>query len=150
MAFMPGRRDGAKVETDGFRTALNPQAAHVLFASPGLKAAMNELVPVAEVSRPPGGDALRVGPQSQSQQLPAQHAASVSLAVLDNRWLVVGLLLVAGPMGLPALWFSRRFSKGVKIGVSIAYAVVTVALPVAMVWYWCETAVRPLVDALAR
>lgn len=82
--------------------------------------------------------------------IPVGRQPTRGLRVLDNRWLVVGLLLVVGPIGLPALWLSRRFSKKVKIGVSLGYALVTIGLPVAMIWYWCEMSLRPLVDALAR
>ena len=83
------------------------------------------------------------------QPVPVDRPPVVGLACLDNRWLVAALVLFAGPVGLPALWLSRRFSRGVKIGVSVAYAALTVALPVAMIWYWCEVSLRPLVDALA-
>jgi len=82
--------------------------------------------------------------------LPAQRGAVVGLACFDNRWLVVGLLLVAGPLGLPALWLSRRFSLAVKIATTALYTALTVALPIALVWYWCEAAVRPVVDALVK
>jgi hypothetical protein len=79
-----------------------------------------------------------------------ERAPAVGLTCLDNRWVVVGLLLVAGPAGLAALWLSRRFSKAVKIAATVAYAALTVAVPIALVRYWCETALRPLVDALAK
>lgn len=128
---------------------------------------MNELVVVNEVcsrcARPlcdgsglcPDCDApplpATILPDGSPGQLkPGGPGTTVGLACLDNRWLVVALLLVAGPVGLPALWLSRRFSKGVKIGVSIAYAVATIGVPVALIWYWCEMSLRPLADALAR
>lgn len=110
---------------------------------------MNELTPVVE--RPePEATTSEVAPRPVRLQAAGEAGSSLTLSVLDNRWLVVGLLLVAGPIGLPALWFSRRFSTKVKVGTTILYAIVTVVFPLAMVWYWCETAVRPLVDALVR
>lgn len=91
---------------------------------------------------PPGGNG--------KPPVPAERGPVVGLTCLDNRWLVVGLLLVAGPIGLPALWLSRRFSPGVKIATTVLYAALTVVVPIALVWYWCEAAVRPLVDALVK
>ena len=91
---------------------------------------------------PPGGNC--------GLPVPAERGPAVGLACLDNRWLVAGLLLVAGPIGLPALWLSRRFSRGVKIVTTALYAALTVAVPIALIWYWCEAAVRPLVDALVK
>lgn len=111
---------------------------------------MNELVAVDGHSAADDCDALRVASHSAARPATADRGVSVALAVLDNRWLVIGLVLVAGPVGLPALWFSRRFSRGVKIAATVFYALMTAVLPLAVVWYWCELAVRPLVDALAR
>ena len=98
---------------------------------------------------PPVSKAVLLG-SNCGQPIPADRPPTVGLACLDNRWMVVGLLLVAGPAGLPFLWFSRRFSKSVKILTSVAYAVLTVAVPLGLVWYWCEVSVRPLVNALAK
>lgn len=75
-------------------------------------------------------------------------AASPVVAMLDNRLLVVAIVLCAGPMGLPALWFSRRFSQRTKILTTIAYLLMTTILPLAIAWYFLEVAVRPVVDAL--
>ena len=128
---------------------------------------MNELVVLATTCsrcgepRPHGSE---VCPDCNSRELPtvvrpggncgppvpAERGPAVGLACLDNRWLVAGLLLVAGPIGLPALWLSRRFSRGVKIATTALYAALTVAMPMALIWYWCEAAVRPLVDALVK
>ncbi len=70
------------------------------------------------------------------------------VAMLDNRLLVVAIVLCAGPMGLPALWFSRRFSQRTKILTTIGYLLMTTVLPLAIAWYFLEVAVRPVVDVL--
>jgi len=67
---------------------------------------------------------------------------------LDNRLVVVGILLCAGPLGLPALWFSRRFSRVTKVVTTVAYFVFTAVLPLVIAWYWLDIAVRPLLEAL--
>jgi hypothetical protein len=71
-------------------------------------------------------------------------------AVLDNRLLVVAILLCAGPIGLPALWFSHRFSRRCKIIATTGYLLFTVILPLAMAWYSLDVALRPIVDALSQ
>ena len=68
---------------------------------------------------------------------------------LNNRLAVVGLIAVVGPIGLPALWFSRRFSKTTKITTTVIYFLVTALLPLLVVWYVFEISLRPLVDAFA-
>lgn len=75
-------------------------------------------------------------------------APSPLAAMLDNRLLVVAIVLCAGPIGLPALWFSRRFSQRTKIVTTIVYLLVTTILPLAVTWYFLEVAVRPVVDIL--
>jgi len=66
---------------------------------------------------------------------------------LNNRWLVIGLLLCLGPLGLPALWFSPRFGRVVKVGTTVAYLLLTVVVPVATIFYFLELSLRPLVNA---
>ncbi len=68
--------------------------------------------------------------------------------VLENRLLVIAILLCAGPMGLPALWFSHRFSRRTKILTTTGYLLVTAIVPLAIAWYFLEVAVRPVVDVL--
>ncbi len=68
---------------------------------------------------------------------------------LDNRLVVIGILLCAGPLGLPALWFSRRFSRVTKVVTTIVYFVLTAVLPLVIAGYYLDFAVRPLLEALA-
>ena len=75
---------------------------------------------------------------------------SLVAEVLDNRLFVIAILLCAGPIGLPALWFSHRFSRRSKIIVTAGYFLFTVILPLAIAWYFLDVALRPVVDALGE
>ena len=80
--------------------------------------------------------------------LPAGDSSWQSLRhALDNRLVVLALLAVAGPLGLPAVWLNRRFSRTTKIVLSLLFFAVTVVLPIVATWYACETLLRPLADA---
>ncbi len=89
--------------------------------------------------------------------VPARREQSLSLVqldptlarVLNNRLIVIAILSVAGPIGLPALWLSRRFSRPTKVITTVLFLLLTIGFPLAMVYYWCEVALRPLVDAFA-
>ena len=70
-------------------------------------------------------------------------------SLLNNRWAVIAILAVAGPIGLPALWFSGRFSRTGKVITTVLFFAVTVALPLAITYYFCEIALRPLVEAFS-
>jgi hypothetical protein len=69
---------------------------------------------------------------------------------LERRWVVLAILLCTGPIGLPLLWLSRRFSRLAKTGLTAGFVLVTVVLPIVLVWYWCDVAIQPVVEALAR
>jgi hypothetical protein len=71
-------------------------------------------------------------------------------AVLNSRLLVVTILLVAGPIGLPALWLSPRFSRVTKAVTTIGFFLLTVVLPLTGAWYVCEVLLRPLADAIKQ
>ena len=86
-------------------------------------------------------------PSRQSTVAPRREQSLVT-SVLENRSYVIAILLCAGPIGLPALWFSRRFSRRFKIIITTAYFLFTAVLPLAITWYVLDIAVRPLVDAL--
>ena len=97
------------------------------------------------IDRPP----VVLAPQSPPLVHPAAVPAELEAIrrVLDNRPLVVLLVLFAGPLGLPALWLSRRFPRWVKISISVAFLLLTVVAPIAVTWYYLNVAVAPLVDA---
>ena len=69
---------------------------------------------------------------------------------LQRRWVVLAILLCTGPIGLPLVWLSRRFSLLAKIGLTAGFVLLTVVLPIVLVWYWCDVAIHPLVEALGR
>lgn len=86
-------------------------------------------------------------PSVPATVVPVRQPSPVA-AVLDNRLIVIAILLCAGPLGLPALWLSRRFSRGTKIATTAGYLLVSAILPLAVAWYFLEVVVRPVVDAL--
>ncbi len=92
---------------------------------------------------------LTVVPSCQSTVAPRREQSLVTV-VLENRSYVIPLLLCVGPMGLPALWFSRRFSRRFKIITTTGYFLFTVILPLATAWYVLDVAVRPLMDVLSK
>jgi len=69
---------------------------------------------------------------------------------LERRWVVLAILLCTGPIGLPLVWLSSRFSKLAKIGLTAGFVLLTVIFPIVLVWYWCEVAIRPVVEVFAR
>ncbi|MEQ8785007.1 MAG: hypothetical protein RIC55_01855 [Pirellulaceae bacterium] len=93
--------------------------------------------------------------QAAGLSRPAGATAQIALsgpvaAVLNNRLLVVAILLVAGPIGLPALWLSPRFSRVTKAVCTIGFFLATVVLPLAGAWYAFEILLRPLADAIEQ
>ncbi len=70
--------------------------------------------------------------------------------VLENRGYVLAILLLAGPIGLPALWFSPRFSRVFKMVTTALYFLVTAILPIVVTWYLLDVAVRPLLEPLGN
>lgn len=56
-------------------------------------------------------------------------------------------MLLIGPLGLPALWLNRRFSRKSKILGTIGFLLLTIGLPIALTWYWCHHALQPLIEA---
>ena len=92
---------------------------------------------------------LAVVPSCQTD-VATRPAQSLVATVLENRGYVIAILLCAGPIGLPALWFSHRFSRRFKIIATGGYFLVTAVLPLAIAWYVLDIAVRPLVDALSK
>lgn len=95
-----------------------------------------ELVPAQTVS-------------SEPNSLPAQtnDGATTIQTVLNNRWAVMGIVAVIGPLGLPAVWFCPRFSSTTKILITAFYFLLTAVVPIVFVWWMVEDSVHPLVDA---
>ncbi len=97
-----------------------------------------------------GQAAAVVIPEANQIAAAPVHPISSARQLLDNRLFVVTLLLIVGPLGLPALWFNRRFSSLTKIFTTVVYFLLTAVLPLALAWYWLEIAVRPLVDSFSE
>ena len=70
--------------------------------------------------------------------------------VLDNRMAVIGLIAFLGPLGLLALWISQRFKTSTKIITTVAYVLLTILLPIAVIWYWLDYSTRPLLEAFGQ
>jgi len=62
----------------------------------------------------------------------------------ESPWIVLSsLFLFVGPLALPMLWRSRRFSTTWKIALSVLVAALTV-LVIWLMWYVIAKAVQPL------
>ena len=70
--------------------------------------------------------------------------------VVNNRLAVIGIIALLGPLALPALWFSPRFSRPTKIITTVTYVLLTTVLPIAIAWYWLDYSLRPLVDVFGK
>ena len=65
---------------------------------------------------------------------------------LNNRWLVIAIVALIGPLGLPALWFSPRFKPWIKVTVTAVYVLLTAVVPVVVSWYIMKESFHPLVE----
>lgn len=68
--------------------------------------------------------------------------------VLNNRLYVGIVIALIGPLGLPALWFSPRFSQRTKVILTTIFVVLTTVVPLAITWYFLDYSMRPLLDAI--
>ena len=75
-------------------------------------------------------------------------AIAAPATLLSHRAIVLGLLLFVGPAALPALWFSPTFSMRSKIITSVIYVGLTILIPLAIMFYWLQIAIAPLMDVL--
>jgi hypothetical protein len=91
---------------------------------------------------------LATGPQPLFVTM--NHPVSVVEEALNNRLVVTAILLLAGPIGLPALWFSPKFSGRAKIFATSIYFLITAMLPLAAAWYFLDVALRPLFEVFNR
>ena len=60
------------------------------------------------------------------------------------------MIALIGPLGLPALWFSPRFSNRTKIVLTSIFVLMTAVVPLAVTWYFLDYSMQPLLDALVR
>ncbi len=117
---------------------------------------MNELIVASVLCDHCGGERPLESdgcPECEARHVPAvarRARACILPPSLERPWVVLAILLCAGPIGLPLVWLSSRFSKLAKIGLTVGFVLLTVIFPIVLVWYWCEVAIRPLVEVLAR
>ncbi|MCX6071165.1 MAG: hypothetical protein NTU91_09970, partial [Chloroflexi bacterium] len=70
--------------------------------------------------------------------------AGVAAKWSESPWVVLlALFLVLGPLGLPMLWRSRRFSLLWKLLLTVLMTAITIFI-LAMVWYVTNQALAPL------
>lgn len=138
-------------ESEGSAALVNDQLLPAVIENP----AEARLAPAGDTGCASGAQAADQQREGRELSVAPNRDSVVQIAInptlrklLDNRWVVYGLLATVGPMGLPALWFSRRFSPGVKITLTILFFVLTVLLPLAVSWYFLDVYLRPLTDAL--
>ena len=93
-----------------------------------------------------GSNSSKSAVATRGQEL--SSPAGAIQTVLNNRWYVGMVIALIGPFGLPALWFSPRFSKPTKIIGTLFFVVMTTVVPLAVALYFLEYRLRPLVDAL--
>ena len=79
-------------------------------------------------------------------QVQGQGAITVQ-TVLNNRWAVIGIVAILGPLGLPAVWFCPRFSSTTKILITALYLFLTAVIPVAVAYWILADSFNPLVEA---
>ncbi len=109
-----------------------------------------DLIPVDEVAIEIGAAAIstEAGGDGSSSQTAISTLDSAVHRVLSSRLLVTVILATCGPMGLPALWLSPRFSRSGKVLLTTLFLAFTIVFPIAMAWYWLDIAVRPVLEAL--
>ena len=89
-------------------------------------------------------------PSVQSQEVATTDSAATFQAVVNNRMFVVGMIVCAGPLGLLAMWFSQRFTNRAKVIATVSYVLLAIVAPLAVIWYWWNIALWPLVDVLGQ
>ena len=95
-------------------------------------------------------DNSELGVSNIPNQTAVVGVADPVATVLNNRLLVIGVIAMIGPLGLPALWLSQRFSKSTKIVSTVVYMLVTTIVPLVFAWYLMDYSLRPLVEAFSK
>ena len=90
------------------------------------------------------------GQTDQSQEVATTDAGATFQAVVNNWMFVVGMIICAGPLGLLAMWFSQRFTNRAKVITTVSYVLLAIVAPLAVIWYWLDIALRPIVDVLGQ
>ena len=99
---------------------------------------------------PPNAISLVDDQADQSKEVTTTDPAATFQAVANNRMFVVGMIACTGPLGLLLMWFSQRFTNRTKVITTVSYILLAVVAPLAVIWYWWNIALRPLVDVLGQ
>lgn len=83
-------------------------------------------------------------------EAPTQLIGPPPTPFYERRAVVLSLIAFVGPLGLVPLWMSRRFGSRSKTIITLLYVAGTILFPIALIWYWCDYAIHPLVDALGK
>ena len=118
--------------------------------------------PAHHSDEPVSATIVTVGPKAVSSQTdqnsnssavanrdPSSPASTLE-TILNNRLYVSLVIALIGPLGLPALWFSPRFSQRTKIISTCVFVFMTTVVPLVAAWYFLDYSLRPLVDAFGR
>jgi hypothetical protein len=103
-----------------------------------------------EIFDPVSGTSVGFVAAAPPNAILANDGAPAIKAFLKNRLAVVGMIALIGPLGLPALWFSPRFTTRTKVITTSAYVLMTTVVPLAVAWYWLDYSLRPLVDVFGQ
>ena len=76
----------------------------------------------------------------------ANPAAETLQYVLNNRWIVMGVVALIGPLGLPVLWFSPRFKPTTKFVITGLYVLLTAIVPIVVSYYVLESSFKPIME----
>ena len=86
----------------------------------------------------------------KSKEVATADSAATLQTVVNNRMFVVGMIACAGPLGLLAMWLSQRFTNRTKIIATVSYVLLAIVAPLAVIWYWLNIALRPVIDVLGQ
>jgi len=93
-----------------------------------------------------------VRPSTSLEELPSQrgmlHGNATARLLLENHAIIWSVLLLMGPMGLPLLLLSPKYSVTAKVSISLAMVGVTVVLPIAATLYCTHFLVMPVLEAM--
>ncbi|PQO44808.1 hypothetical protein C5Y93_17075 [Blastopirellula marina] len=69
-------------------------------------------------------------------------------AVVNSHAIIWAVILTFGPLGLPLIWLSPKYSIWSKSLVTLVTLGVTVVLPIAVTLYCAQFLVHPVLDAM--
>ena len=97
----------------------------------------------------PSADLISID-QQETQAIATVGPAATFQTLVNNRTFVISMIAVTGPLGLAALWCSQRFTNLTKITTTVCYVLLAIVLPMVVVWYWLDVALRPIIEVLGK